>query len=87
LNIVIRLIKAHPKLKEASPVFKDVSIEDLPKTPAFLKRAFFLYGFLMNFVVNVLDNEAVLRDSLQRLETVGELYAPGMKKERTKQGK
>ena len=69
-------------MKEASPVFKDVSIEDLPKSPAFLKRAFFLYGFLMNFVINVLDSEAVLRDSLQRLETVGELYAPGMAKDK-----
>ncbi len=65
-------------MKEASPVFKDISMEDLPKTSVFLKRAFFLYGHLMNFIVNVMDNEAVLRDSLRRLETVGRLYAPGM---------
>ena len=69
-------------MKEANPILKDVSIEDLPKTPAFLKRAFFLYGFLINFVINVIENEAVLRDSLQRLETVGELYAPGMAKDK-----
>lgn len=69
-------------MKEANPVLKDVSIEDLPKTPAFLKRSFFLYGFLINFVINVIDNEAVLRDSLQRLETEGELYAPGMAKDK-----
>jgi len=30
-----RLIKAHPEMKEASPVFKDISMEDLPKTSVF----------------------------------------------------
>jgi len=72
-------------VKADSPVLNDVSIEDLPKNPFFLTRAFFLYGFLVNFVVKVMDNEAVLRDSLQRLEAVGELYPLSLSKKTYRQ--
>jgi len=77
-----RLIKANPEIKAASPALKDVPLKDLPKNPAFLKRAFFLYGFLMNFIVNTLDDEATLRDALQRVEAVGSIYVPGIEKDK-----
>lgn len=35
----------------------------------------------MTFVVNVIDNEAVFKDSLQQIEMFGGLYANGIAKD------
>lgn len=82
IDTLVEMIKANPDIKAASPALKDVALKDLPKNPAFLKRAFFLYGFLMNFIVNTLDDEATLRDALQRVEAVGAIYVPGVEKDK-----
>jgi len=85
-NVHIRTLtehfKIHPETQKLFPKFANVPLKDLPNNADLRKQAYSCVVFGLNFMINNLDNPALLEAALRRVDAYGKWYVEYMSQER-----